>query len=67
MNLMQYLIPRGFMVDITTPLEGDGVTSTHTTRVHHLVMMLGMLRYINKQAYGYRQQHGFTVFFPVPI
>lgn len=24
MNLMQYLIPRGFMVDITTPLEGDG-------------------------------------------
>ena len=52
MNLMQYLIPRGFMVEITTPLEGDGGnqhTHTHTNRVHHLVMMLGMLRYINKQ------------------
>jgi hypothetical protein len=50
MNLMQYLIPRGFMVDITTPLEGDGGNQhTHITRVHHLVMMLGMLRYINKQ------------------
>ena len=28
---MQYLIPRGFMVEITTPLEGDGGNQhTHT-------------------------------------